>query len=161
MAGIKLEWEDSDTAPVGTDTTVDATEEKKTYLLETKNGGQRRLTVPSSWKVTFGPTVPFERKGAGGYRGDEGTWALRLYEKGDKLRAIFTDVKSFRDMDIQVQEKRITTKRQTVEKADRHGGKNVVAEARIEEWVDPDSPESDDSKTPEEYLRLEHRENDL
>ena len=137
-----------------------APDPQKTYVLELKNGGQRRLTVPANWKVTFGPTVPFERKGAGGYRGDEGTWSLRLYEGSDKLRAIFTDVRAFRDTSIVITEKRIRTKRQTVDKASTKGGKTVIAEARIEEWVDPDSPDTDD-KTPTEYMKLDYKHDDL
>lgn len=125
---------------------------KKTYLLETRGGSQRKLTVPAAWKVTFGPTTPYEKKD--GYHGKDHVWALRLYE-GTKLRGIFTDVKSFRDMDIAIIEKRIRTKRQVMEKASKSGGKAVVAEARIEEWVDPDDPACD---TPsEDYLRLEHK----
>jgi hypothetical protein len=124
-------------------------EKKKVYLLETKSGSQRKLTVPRDWKVTFGPTVPFERKNSGRY--DE-CWALRLYE-GDKLRAVLTDVRNFRDLDIEVLEKRISSKRQVIEKASKKGGKTVVAEAKIEKWVDPDDPE-EAGTTPEEYLRL-------
>jgi len=134
----------------------DDEEPKRTYLLELKNGGQRKLTVPAGWKVTFGPTVPFERKGSAGYRGDEGTWALRLYEKGDRLRAIFTDVRSFRDLSISVEEKRIRTKRQTIEKASSKGGKAVVAEAKIEEWVNPDDPDAS-SGVVDDFLRLDYK----
>lgn len=126
----------------------------KEYLLELKNGQQRRLKVPASWKITFGPTVPFERKQGRGFNEDNGIWALRLYD-GTALRAIFTDVRMFRDLSIAVAEKRIRTKRQVMEKESRKGGKAVVAEARIEEWVDPDAPES--GVPEEDYLRLDYK----
>lgn len=130
----------------------------KTYVLELKNGSQRKLTVPADWRVTFGPTVPFERKSGGGFgNGGDGIWALRLYEAKDKLRAIFTDVRAFRDTDIKLMEKRTRVKRQVLEKESRKGGKQVVAEARIEEWADPDAPDTD---VPSEYLSLEHHSGD-
>ena len=125
---------------------------KKTYLLELKNGGERKLTVPATWKVTFGPTTPYEKKNGGGY-GQE-VWALRLYESGTKLRAIFTDVKSFRDMEISLLEKKVKVKRQAMEKAGRKGGRAVVVEAKVEEWINPDDP--DDTDVPTEYLQINH-----
>lgn len=127
--------------------------DKIVYVLELKSGSQRKLTVPSTWKVTFGPTTPYERKDGMSGRHGEGTWALRLYD-GDKLRAIFTDVRAFRDMAIEISEKRTRTKRQTIHKASKHGGKAVVAEATIEEWVNPDEPEED---TPEDFLTLDYK----
>lgn len=118
----------------------------KTYILELKNGQQRRVTVPANWKVTFGPLIPGERGGG------NGCLALRFYETKDKQRAIFTDVKSFRDSEIPILEKRVKTKRQVVEKASKQGQKGVVVEAKIEDWVNPDEPE----ETPEEFLSLDH-----
>lgn len=124
--------------------------DKTTYLLETKSGQQRKVTVPAGWRVTFGPTVPFARKEGRSY-GDE-LWALRFYADKD-LKAIFTDVKSFREMsEISVSEKRVKTQRQSFSKDGKKGGKAVIAEARIEEWVDPDDPEAD--TTPSEFLKL-------
>lgn len=114
-----------------------------TYMLETKNGNQKKLTIPSNWKLTFGPTVPYERK-SGGY---DGGWALRMYD-GAMLKGIFTDVKNFRDMSIELLEKQVRIKRQRMEQGDKAGGKEVIAEARWEEWVDPDAP--DEARSPEE-----------
>lgn len=118
-----------------------------TYAMRLKNGSERRITVPTDWKVTFGPTVPFERKAAS-Y--NDGTWALRFYEK-DKLRAIFCDVRDFRDTSIEVLEKRIQSKRQVVEKAAKYGGRSAVVEAKIETWVNPDEPEEQNEKD-EQFL---------
>lgn len=134
---------------------------KTTYLLQLKSGQERRITCPNGWKITFGPTVPFERKNGRGYNEEQGIWALRLYD-GTKLKAIFTDVRMFRELEtIGVSEKRVRTKRQVLEKESKKGGKAVVAEARIEEWVDPDSPE--EGVVPEEYLKLDyqHTERDV
>lgn len=127
-------------------------DETKTYILESLKGQQRKVTVPATWKVTFGPTVPYERKSHGGNE----QWALRFYESKDKLRAIFTDVRSFRDASIDILERRVQTKRQVMEKASQKGGRSVVAEARVEEWIDPDDPDS--SVVPDDYLRISHDE---
>lgn len=128
----------------------------RVYLLELKGGKQRRVTVPNTWKVTFGPTIPYVKNE---HRGNE-CWSLRFYEKTkDNLRAIFTDVVSFRDSEIPVSEKRIRTKRQVVEKESQKGGKAVIAEARIEEWIDPDAPDTEDAM-PTDYLRLDYKHDD-
>lgn len=136
--------------------TTKKTEEMTTFLLETKNGQQRKVEVPSTWRVTFGPTVPFERKGGGGRYSDE-LWALRFYD-GKELKAIFTDVRSFRDMSISIQEKMIKVQRQTFNKEGSKGGKAVVAEAKIETWVDPDNPDED--VTPSEFLKLDFQQDE-
>lgn len=119
-----------------------------TYILDTKKHEQRRVTVPQSWRLTFGPTVPYNKNGHG-----ENQWGLRFYD-GQALKAIFTDVIAFRDMGIECVEKRVKVTRQQVSKADRNGGKDVFAEARIEEWVDPDAP---DTPIDPDYLRLDYK----
>lgn len=132
----------------GTETTV--------YALKLKGGGERRLTVPTSYKLTFGPTVPYIKHGNGSH--GDGTWALRLYD-GDRLKAIFTDVSAFRDVSIQVLEKRTRSKRQTVERNSKYGGRAAVVEATIETWVDPDNP--DEANEEEERFLLEASEESL
>lgn len=155
-----VENEDAREAPdAGED--LDTSEDlsgKTVYLLELKNGNQRRLTVPSNWTVTFGPTVPFEAKSGGRY---DNCWALRLYEGStkSKLRAIFTDVVSFRDMGIKVLEKQVRVKRSTIQKASHKGGKSVEVEARMEAWVDPDEPES--MKIEPDFTKLEFKPEDI
>ena len=72
---------------------------QKTYLLECRNHVLRKVTIPASWKVTFGPLVP-------GAHGD-GTLALRVYETKDKQRAVFMGVVAFRDLDVKVEERRL------------------------------------------------------
>lgn len=127
---------------------------KRTYLLEKKSGKKAKLIIPSNWKVTFGPITPYEKKSTGRY---DDCWALRLYE-GTQLRGIFTDVRNFRDMGIEILEQRISSKRQVMEKASGKGGKTVVAEATIERWVNPGEP--DEETVPQEFLTLAHKPED-
>jgi hypothetical protein len=107
------------------------TTDEKIYILELKNGQMRRIRVPASYKVTFGPLIPGERHGSG-------CLALRFYEGKDHQRAIFTDVKSFRDASIPIEEKRVKTDSKRVRKNTAEGAKDFIVEARTSEWVDPD-----------------------
>ena len=117
--------------------------EIKTYILELKNGKLRRVQVPADWKVTFGPLIPGERNGPG-------TLALRFYEGKEHQRAIFTDVKSFRDSAIPIEERQIKVESQRVRKDTESGAKDFVVEARSSEWVNPD----DDMRPPQEFKAL-------
>lgn len=115
----------------------------KTYVLELKNGGLRRVTVPATWKVTFGPTTPYERKNS--YESGQLVWAVRFYEGNkENLRAIFTDVKSFRDESIPILEKVTKVQRKATQRATASGFKDVVVEARVTEWRDPDKEDEED-----------------
>jgi hypothetical protein len=67
----------------------------RTYEIETASG-KLRIDIPEDWKVTYGPISI----GAKSY--DGGHLALRVYESDTKQRAIFTNVKSFRDLSIPV-----------------------------------------------------------
>jgi hypothetical protein len=116
---------------------------QKTYILELLNGDLRRITVPETWKLTFGPVVPFSGKGGS----SDGRVCLRFYEGSkDNLRAVFTDVRAFRDADMEIRERRTEVKRQVVQKRDGGGMKNVEVEARVTEWVDPDEHGDDGDK---------------
>ena len=124
---------------MSTETSVEMT----TYLIEFSNGKRQRITVPSTWKVTFGPAA----------RGNNGTssykekltmpMALRFYESDTKQRAIFTDVVSFRDTSIAIEEER-----QNVQEKDGYmecdgRKKRVSFQAKTREWINPDeTPES-------------------
>lgn len=119
--------------------------ETKTYILELRNGKQRKLDVPEDWKVTFGPLIP-------GDRGGNGTLALRFYEGKDKQRAIFTDVASFRDASIPILEKFTKTQSKRHTKHTPEGAKDFVVEARMTGWRDPDAP--DDETAHDEFLSL-------
>lgn len=116
-----------------------------TYLIEFKNGKRQRITVPSNWKVTFGPA-------AKGKNSDSGSslkmpLALRFYENETRQRAIFTDVDSFRDMSIKIQEEKITTKEEMGYVEMKGARKSVVMQAKVKDWIDPDSDEvNEDAK---------------
>ena len=74
-------------------------ESTKTYEIEFSDGRVQRLTVPASYKVTFGAIVPSDK--AATYSGTGG-WGLRFYEgsAAGGQRAVFTEVKRFRDLSL-------------------------------------------------------------
>lgn len=122
----------------------------KTYICELKGGNTRKITVPAKWKITFGNVVPYQ--GKGGYNGEH-RLALRFYEGAkENLRAVFTDVVAIRDDSIQVIEKRTSVQRKTAKKQTHQGLRDVVVEARVTEWVNPD--DEHDGETPGEFLAL-------
>jgi hypothetical protein len=113
-------------------------EEQRTYILDLDNGKRRKVTVPASWKVTFGPAAVGLDKASSGNR-LKVPMALRFYENKENQRAIFTDVISFRDSSIQIEEEVINTQvKQGFMEVD-GARKAVHYEARTKEWVDPDS----------------------
>jgi hypothetical protein len=118
----------------------------KTYLLNLVKGGQRKITIPAAWKITFGPLLPGSR---GQYNGERGI-CLRVYETKERQRAVFTDVESFRDMEVVCEEKITKTDRQTVKRKYPEGDKWVEVEARVEEWRNPDEIH----KPGKEFLKL-------
>lgn len=111
-------------------------EGKKTYICTLRNGELRKVTVPASWKTTFGPTAPFSGKNTDYNHG----LALRFYEGSskDNLRAVFTDVVAFRDASLEVQERRTEVKQEVVAMQGEGGHKSATVEARITTWVNPD-----------------------
>lgn len=70
-----------------------------TYEIDT-NEGRYRVTVPASYKVTFGPVAVGGKLRGGGYGEPGGSMALRIYESDTKQRAVFVGVRSFRDLSI-------------------------------------------------------------
>lgn len=112
-----------------------------TYILELRGGNLRKVTVPSNWKVTFGPLVPYTKHGGG-----EAHPALRFYESKEKQRAIFTDVVSFRDESIPIQERITKVKQKRHRHATPEGERDVIVEARITEWRNPDDPQDPDGE---------------
>jgi hypothetical protein len=128
-----------------------APHEMKTYIVQRKGGKDQKITVPASWKVTFGPLVP----GSKNFEGNASP-ALRFYESENQQRAVITDVICFRDSSIHVEEKRVSVKQQTLHKQTGAGQKEVIVEGRVEEWVNPDAPQQG---TPE-FFKLEHKPED-
>lgn len=62
------------------------------YLVNAQ-GGEFVIEVPANWKITFGAVNP----GANTHARD--LHCLRLWE-GEKLRAVYCDVRGFRDLSI-------------------------------------------------------------
>lgn len=108
---------------------------KVTYLLQMQDGTQKKVTVPEDWKVTFGPLTP-------GGKGEpsHGAKALRFWTGKDKQRAVFTNVESFRDMSIPIEEKVVKSQSETYYRGEGEDKKAVVVEVAQSEWVNPDAP---------------------
>jgi len=135
-----------------------AAAKNKTYILELKNGNTRKITIPHTWKMTFGNVVPYQGKGS---HSGEFRVALRLYEGNkENLRAVMTDVVAIRDSAIQIVEKRTEVKRQASQRQTTQGMKDVVIEARVTEWVNPDQEEPA-SAIPQEFMRLTGPDGDM
>jgi hypothetical protein len=76
----------------------DTPEELVTYLVQRSGQPDFQMQVPAAWKLTFGAVNPGAPDAQGGYR-DRSLHCLRVYE-GEKVRAVFCDVRGFRDMSI-------------------------------------------------------------
>lgn len=99
--------------------------DETTYEIETSRGNYR-ITIPSTWKVTYGPVSP------GKYT--EGGNALRIYEDDKRQRAMFTNVTSFRDMSLKTLKENKTVKGKTTwEVADDHEEHRTETET-IKDW---------------------------
>ena len=118
-------------------------EDMITYIIEHDNGTRSRITVPDSWKVTFGPAVKGFNTGDGSHR--KIPMALRFYESDTKQRAIFTDVKSFRDSSIKVERENIKVQEKDGFMECDGVRKRTTFQAQVKEWV----WEDDKAETPE------------
>ena len=111
------------------------TDEKMVTLLVVCKDGKRKITIPDSWKITYGKIHGGESR-SGCFDGN----VLRIYESKEKQRAIFTEVKSFMDMSIKVQ-KLITHKEEEETIKIKAGSKKAERRSESkaeykEEWVD-------------------------
>jgi len=107
--------------------------EMKEYLIKSRDG-TRMITIPASWKITYGTLHP----GTKGYGGDGNV--LRIYETKEKQRAIFTGVETFRDLSIPV--KKLVKDRDAMAKVKHEKGK-VTSEDKetiADVWID-ENPE--------------------
>lgn len=114
-------------------------EGKRTYLVTMKDDTKKKITVPDTWKVTFGPVHPGSERNTG----HQGI-ALRFWAGNTKTgqqMAVFTDVASFRTLDdMQILEEVVERKRETFVRQGDESGEQVVAEAAVRTWVNPDAP---------------------
>lgn len=69
------------------------------YSVFRQNGTEFSITVPDTYKLTFGPTVP------GLPRANYGVtpWCLRVYAPGKRLLAVYPDVLEFRSRDVETE----------------------------------------------------------
>lgn len=114
--------------------------DNRTYLLEMYDGSKRKITVPASWKVTFGPAAVPRQSGVRGNSNAAGKMplAIRFYETKDQQRAIFTDVINFRDMSIPILEERVEVKTKRGTLSVDGANRNVSMNATIKQWLNPD-----------------------
>jgi hypothetical protein len=113
------------------------TQDTTTYLVE-KRDEKLKITVPSDWKVTFGPVAVGSGKQPRnyGYDAGNGSMAIRFYESDTKQRAIFTGVTGFRDLSIPVEKWEPSEKKQIKAEKDHKGSKLVVEEQVDGTWVE-------------------------
>lgn len=72
------------------------TNDRKIKYLVNDSKGEFVVELPASWKLTFGYVNPASSRQ--GYAANEGH-CLRIWE-GDKLRAVYGNVRGFRDLSI-------------------------------------------------------------
>lgn len=108
----------------------------RTLLLQTTDG-DFRITLPPGARVTFGPTVPYEKKDYS--NSQHPGYSLRVYEnvKNDSLIAVFGGVKSFRDTSIPHAKLIIREAGKSVWKSDEEGYKVETEVNKSEHWVEP------------------------
>lgn len=104
----------------------------KSYIVE-RNKETLRVTVPESWKVTYGPIFRGDKNQA---RYDSGglRYALRFYESDNKQRALFCDVQSFRDASIKIEKKIVTVEGKSEFRANDKSKSSKEEQAVSEEW---------------------------
>lgn len=116
----------------------------RTYILQLLDGGKRKLTIPATWKITFGNVLPYNKtSNTGGPYDPPHGWqsriVLRVYEGSkDNLRAVMHDVLSFHEENVVILESR--PKKVTTARLKEIDGKQDVElkEVGIDEWFDPD-----------------------
>jgi len=113
-------------------------ETMKTYLIVHEDDTERKITVPDSWKVTFGPAAAGNFKSNSPRNSLRMPLALRFYENEKQQRAIFTDVVSFRDMSIITEVKRIDVQEKEGFMECEGKRKATTFRTEVSEWVNPD-----------------------
>jgi bifunctional DNA-binding transcriptional regulator/antitoxin component of YhaV-PrlF toxin-antitoxin module len=96
-----------------------------------QNNVVRRITIPKSWRITFGAITPGMRE----ERSNNPKLALRVYETEKKQRAIFTDVLSFMDTSIVVEELPLKKVHKVKVNKDPYDEEYVEEQIRETEWI--------------------------
>jgi hypothetical protein len=110
-------------------------ENMTTYLLNMKDGTRQKITCPTEWTVTFGPLTPGTKDSNNGHFGI----ALRIRD-GQRQKAVFTGVESFRDMSMAIETEVTKTKEETFYRDEDGEKKQVIVQGAIKEWTNPDAP---------------------
>jgi len=107
----------------------------RVILLET-NEGDKRITLPAGSRITFGPTIPYQKKDS--YGQEHKGYSLRVYSSSatDSLIAVFCGISSFRDITIPVEKLIIREAGKSVWKSDEHGYKVENEVQKEGKWVD-------------------------
>lgn len=111
----------------------------RTLMIQMKDD-EYRVTIPAGARVTFGPTIPYQKKSKNGYASESHDgYSLRVYEneKNDSLIAVFSGVSSFRDIAIPHAKLIIRESGKSVWKSDEEGYKvehEIKKEQTFEEF---------------------------
>ena len=127
---------------------------EKTYILIHDDGTRKKITVPENWKVTFGPAAK------GMNSSNNGTnlkmpLALRFYEDEKHQRAIFTDVKSFMDSSIKIEEEIVNIKEKDGFVECDGVKKRTTFQAKTKEWVNINDVRENQPLLPEDSTMFE------
>lgn len=99
-----------------------------------------QITVPESYKITFGPFSP-PPKGGYGHGNESARGTLRIYEKSKERQvACFAGVRGFRDMSLEYMEEVAKEEGATIWKSDKDGYMREEKVSRKKEWVQPEAP---------------------
>lgn len=128
-------------------------EATRTLYAELNGGNMRKITIPASWVITFGPIAV-----GVGRNGQESPNVLRIYSdaKRSDLVAVYRDIKAVSDERVMVTEKTTRSKKKVFNKAGPKGDQSFAAEVRSTKWVNPfaDEPETGDDDFDETMLAL-------
>jgi hypothetical protein len=100
------------------------------------DGTRQKITCPTEWTVTFGPLMPGSQNK---YYNSHKSIALRIRD-GQRQKAVFTNVESFRDMSMAIEAEVSKTKEETFFREEDGEKKQVIVQGSIKEWVNPDAP---------------------
>ena len=118
---------------------------------------RKRITVPETWKVTFGPAA----KGMNASKNGSNLrmpMALRFYEDEKHQRAIFTDVKSFMDSSIKIEEEIVNIKEKDGFVECDGVKKRTTFQAKTKEWININDIKEDQPLLPEDSTMFEFGE---
>lgn len=111
-----------------------------TYLVDQGDHKKFKVTIPTNWKVTFGPWAPPSAKNNDRYGPSREQLAgtLRIYE-GTSIRACYTPVVSFYSMDLDMKHLQTITKGDLTWVEDSEGNSEHNQKVLVEKnWIEED-----------------------